>query len=176
MNWWTVAPTVGSFFGGLAFAAWSLILWFPGIKALGKDPFGFARELVPFLFAYAYGMLVILGVGGVVGWIADGIVWSVGWVGDTAFVYGVGGTRQSLADQGKVIALTNGGLLVVMLMTVIVFAILKRSGTRPSTRTDIRNGALAGILTGTVASVSAAFAVPLATGANWAGSLMNGIG
>lgn len=176
MNWWTVAPTVASFTAGLSLVAYALITWWPGSKALKKDPAGFARELAPFLLSYAYGMLLILGVGGVVGWLADGVVWAVGWVGDAALVYGVGGTRASVSGTGQTIALTNGGLMIVIIFTVVVVAVRKRRGTSEQTRKQIALGTFGGILTGTVAAVSSTFAIPLASAANMAGAWMNGVG
>lgn len=168
---WGDGATMGSFTIGLGIVGHHLFTWWPGRKSLQSDPTGSLISFLPFAFGYAYGMLLILGVGGLVGWIADAVVWGVGWVGDGALVFGVGGSRQSLSVEGQSLALTNGGLMIVLVIMFIAAALRKRTA---HLKQDIGRGTLGGILTGTVPSVSAAFAIPLASAVNVAGAWLPG--
>ena len=174
VNWWTVAPTTGSFAIGLGILVHSVIVWWPGRKHLAGDPWGAVVSALPFVLAYCYGMLLILGVGGLLGWIANAALWGVGWVGDGALVYGVGGERSPLVSGGRVIALTNGGLMMVLVSTFVTVACRKVAGKHAAQQ--IGRGVLSGILTGTVPAVSAFAAVPLASFMNASGAWMNGVG
>lgn len=178
MNWWTAAPTMGSFVVGAYIAILAILDWWPGLPG-GKGKFdakGAVLSALPLLAAYAYGVLVILGVGGLIGWAANFTLWGVGWVGDGALIWGVGGSRQNIAHGGQRMALTNGGLMVVLLCTAVVIGVRKRKKTTADTRKAVGRGVLAGILTGTVAGVSAALAVPLASAVNAIGGFLPGAG
>lgn len=177
MSWWTATPTAGSFAAGLYFVIRAVLDWWPGLPGKkGFDAKGAVLTAAPFVLAYAYGVLVILGVGGIVGWLANASVWGVGWVGDGALIYGVGGTRQDIGIGGRQMALSNGGLMFILLATGFLVGVLKRSKTSEYTKRMVKWGALAGVLTGTVASVANALAIPLASTANAAGAWMNGVG
>ena len=52
--------TYGGVTVGLLVLAYQLTTWWPGSKALRTDPLGYAAALLPFLFAWAYGVLAIL--------------------------------------------------------------------------------------------------------------------
>lgn len=170
---WGDGATMGSFTIGLGVVVHHFVSWWPGRKRLQKDPMGAFTSFLPFAFGFAYGMLIILGVGGLVGWLADAVVWGVGWVGDGALVWGVGGQRESLSVGGKTLALTNGGLMIVLLLMFLAVALRKKAA---ALKQDIGRGTLGGVLTGTVPSVSAAFAIPLASFVNAAGSWLPGSG
>ena len=72
--------TYGGVTVGLLLLAWHLATWWPGIKALRSNPAGNAAELLPFLLAWSYGVLTILGIGGLIGWAARTTLWSpTGW-------------------------------------------------------------------------------------------------
>ena len=82
MNWWTATPTAGSFAIGAYIGIRALMDWWPGLPGKGgADVKGAILTLLPLLAAYAYGVLVILGVGGLLGWAANFTLWGVGWVG-----------------------------------------------------------------------------------------------
>lgn len=174
MNWFQATATLGSMAIGLGLIAYSLIVWWPGLKGLRGAPWDAVRSLLPFLLAYCYGALLILGVGGVIGWIADATLWGIGYVGDFVLIYGVGGQRQGVSVAGQTMALTNGGLMTVLVLTFVVIALRKKCAAE--TTKAIGRGVLAGILTGTVASVGAVLAIPLASAVNAAGAWMNGVG
>lgn len=170
---WGDGATMGSFAMGLYILVHYLVTWWPGLKKAKGNPPEVIRSLVPFFLAYCYGMLIILGVGGLIGWAADAVVWGVGWVGDGALVFGVGGHRQTLTVGAQTLALTNGGLMIVLILTGAFLALRGRS---KDLKITIGRGSLAGVLTGTVPSVSAAFAIPLASFVNAAGSWLPGSG
>ena len=167
MNWLTVGPTWGSFAGGMYLIIRAVIDWWPPMGKKGVDWWPAVRSALPFLLSYAYGVLVIVGAGGIVGLIANAVVWGVGWVGDGAFVYGVGGSREGVGIvEGQRMALTNAGLLALLLFTGAFIGIRVRVGKKSRTGTAMFRGVLGGILTGTVAGVSSALAIPLASVAN----------
>jgi len=167
MNWLTVGPTWGSFAGGVYFIVRAVIDWWPPMGKKGIDVWPAVRSALPFLLSYAYGMLVILGAGGILGLIANAVVWGVGWVGDGAFVYGVGGSREGVGVVGgQRMALTNAGLLAVLIFTGVFVGVRAKMGKGHQISTAMGRGALAGVLTGTVAGFSSALAVPLASAAN----------
>jgi hypothetical protein len=164
MNAWVVV-TYGSLAVGIGLLVYHFVTWWPGRKALMKDPMCLT-SLVPFLLGYAYGALLVMGVGGLMGWMAGAVIWGVGWVGDAALVYGVGGARETLG-QGQVMALTNGGLWMVLVMTFLIVALRRRTA---HLKEDIGRGVLTGVLTGSTPLVAGALAVPLASAVNLAGA------
>lgn len=177
MNWYTAGPTWGSLAVGLYLIIRAVIDWWPRRSKGGIDWPQAAKDAAPFLLSYAYGMLVILGAGGVIGLVANTVVLGVGWVGDGAFVYGVGGSVEGVGIvNGERMALTNGGLLIVLLATAVFIGVRLRVGKKSFTGTAMGRGVLSGILTGTVASFSTFMAIPLASAANAAGAWANGVG
>lgn len=185
MNWWTAAPTMGSCAIGIGLLLGILAEWWPGLEAFqgskgkGRGKSGIkdaVLSILPLVFAYCYGMLVILGVGGLIGWAANATLWGIGWVGDGALIWGVGGTRANAGLNGQRMTLTNGGLMFMLVATFVVLAVRRRPKTSDWTRKCISRGILCGILTGTVAGISSAAAVPLASVANAAGQWFPGSG
>jgi hypothetical protein len=83
--------TIGGVTVGLMILAHFLTNWWPGRKALTKDPVRHAADLLPFLLSWAYGALTVLGIGGLIGWAARTAVWITSWLGDVALVWGGGG-------------------------------------------------------------------------------------
>ena len=83
--------TIGGVTVGVCILIATLIKWNPGLKTLRNDPVAHLGRLLPFLLAWCYGALAILGVGGLVGWVADTALWISNWLGDAALVWGVGG-------------------------------------------------------------------------------------
>ncbi|MBT2379017.1 hypothetical protein J7E90_17085 [Streptomyces sp. ISL-111] len=167
--------TFGGVTIGLLLLLWALIQWWPGLKPLRKDPAGSAAALLPFLFAWAYGVLAILTVGGLVGWIADTTLWISNWLGDAALVWGVGGNPGQRGPTVAYLPLTQTGGAVVLLLTVVIIAIAKRKKTPAEVKSSLKTGAWCGICLGTSAGVAGFAAVPLAQAANWAGGALYGL-
>ncbi|MFB8101335.1 hypothetical protein ACFC3O_00610 [Streptomyces sp. NPDC056007] len=163
--------TIGGVTIGLAILIHHLTTWWPGAKRLRKDPAGHAAALAPFLLAWAYGVLAILTVGGIIGWIADTTLWISNWLGDVALVWGVGGTTGTAAGRTTYLPLTQTGTAVVLLLTVLLLAAAKKSQYGSA----LKSGAWCGICLGTSAGVAGLAAVPLAQSVNWLGANAYGI-
>ncbi|MGP3752191.1 hypothetical protein [Streptomyces sp. IBSNAI001] len=163
--------TLGGVTVGLALLIWHLTTWWPGTKTLRKDAARQAGALLPFLASWAYGVLAILTVGGLVGWIADTTLWISSWLGDVALVWGVGGEPGQTAGSVSYLPLTQTGTALVLLLTVAIIAAVKKSRWG----SDIKRGAWCGICLGTSAGVAGFAAVPLAQAANWTGNALYGV-
>lgn len=157
--------TYGGVTVGLCILIHHLVTWWPGRKALMKDPARQAAALAPFLIAWAYGCLTTLGVGGLVGLISGTILGLSNWLGDVALVWGVGGNAGELAARPAFVPLSSPGVAVMLILTVALLAAVKKS----KHGSDIKRGAWCGICLGTSAGVAGFAAVPLAQAANWLG-------
>lgn len=166
--------TIGGVTVGLVILGYTLVTWWPGTKALRKDPAGSAAALLPFLVAWAYGCLTILGVGGLIGWIADTTLWITSWLGDVALVWGVGGQAGQHGSAVAYLPLTQTGGAIVLILTAVILAVGKRKKTPADVRRDLKAGAWCGICLGTSAGVAGFAAVPLATAVNWLGDSLYG--
>ena len=164
--------TLGGVTLGLAILIWQTITWWPGLGRLRKDPAGQAAALAPFLAAWAYGVLAILTVGGLIGWIADTTLWISNWLGDVSLVWGVGGQPGQTAGTVPYLPLTQTGGAIVLLLTVSVIVAAKKSKRHGGA---IKAGAWCGICLGTSAGIAGFAAVPLAEAANWCGGALYGI-
>jgi hypothetical protein len=162
--------TIGGVTIGLAILLGNLISWWPGLKGFRKDPASRAAELGPFLIAWAYGVLAILTVGGLIGWAADTALWISNWLGDVALVWGVGGQIGQHGHAVAYLPLTQTGTAIVLLLTVCIVVAVKKSKVGP----QLKSGAWCGICLGTSAGVAGFAAVPLATAVNWAGDTLYG--
>lgn len=154
--------TLGGMAVGLGLLVYHVYLWWPkkiNLKSL--------RLLAPFVFAWLYGMLLILCAGGLIGWAADVALWGSNWLGDGALVYGVGGQAGDNVTRGGGQALTNGGHLMVLLLTFLVVAMVRKRSVDTGV---LWQGALSGVCLGMVKGVAGAAAVPLATAVNLAGA------
>ncbi|MET7560580.1 hypothetical protein ABZS95_10285 [Streptomyces sp. NPDC005479] len=163
--------TIGGVTLGLAILVWRVIAWWPGAKTLRKDPAGQAAALAPFLAAWAYGVLAILTVGGLIGWMADTTLWISNWLGDVALVWGVGGKAGQSAGTVPYLPLTQTGGAIVLLLTIAVIGAAKKGRWG----SDVKAGAWCGICLGTSAGVTGFAAVPLAIAVNWLGEHVYGI-
>lgn len=161
--------TLGSFVVGTFLIVLNLGTWYPGWKSLRKKPVEHLVRIAPFLCGYAYGVLLMM-VGGLLGWFADVALWGGSWLGDGALIWGVGGRRE-MVGSSAMIALTNGGLAMVLLLSAVVIVIMRR---REDDRKAIGHGIWAGILTGTVRGWLGVLAVPLASAMNWLGHFLPG--
>lgn len=162
--------TIGGVTVGIAILIHHLVGWWPSLKTLSKDPMGQAAKLAPFLIAWSYGVLAILGVGGLVGWAADTALWISNWLGDVALVWGVGGKAGQPVAAAAYLPLTQTGGAVVLILTVALLAAVKKS----KYGRDIKLGAWCGVCLGTSAGIAGFAAVPLAQAVNWAGAAVYG--
>ncbi|MFE1127734.1 MULTISPECIES: hypothetical protein [unclassified Streptomyces] len=163
--------TIGGVTVGICILIYALVGWFPGVKQLRKQPLPHLARLLPFLVAWAYGVLAILTAGGVVGWVAGGTLWISNWLGDVALVWGVGGTAGQSAGAQTFVPLTQTGAAVVLILTVALLAALKKS----KYASDLKMGAWCGVCLGTSAGVAGFAAVPLAMAVNAVGQYTYGV-
>ncbi|GGV34330.1 hypothetical protein GCM10010293_36760 [Streptomyces griseoflavus] len=164
--------TIGGVTVGLCILGYFLTTWYPGRKPLQKDPVRHAAALAPFLFAWAYGCLTILGIGGLIGWIADTALWISSWLGDVALVWGVGTAAGQAAGGTVYLPLTQTGGAIVLILTAVMVAIVKKSTKHGAA---IKLGAWCGICLGTSAGIAGFAAVPLAQAVNWLGQTVYGV-
>jgi hypothetical protein len=121
---------------------------------------------VPFLLALAYGTLLILSGGGLLGGLAGITLWGGNGLGDLALVYGVGGTTANVT-RARQLVLTPGGHVVVLLFTLALIGLWKWAGKVPNGK--IAAGIIAGVLLGLSGTYAGAAAVPLGSGADMLG-------
>jgi hypothetical protein len=157
--------TFGGVTVGLCLLGYQLATWWPGRKSLMKDPVKHASRLLPFLASWCYGCLTTLGVGGLVGWISGTVLGLSNWLGDVALVWGVGGAGGQSAARATYIPLSGPGLGIVLILTVVFVAAVKKAGEDATGM--LKRGAWCGICLGTSAGVAGFAAVPLAQAANW---------
>jgi hypothetical protein len=125
-------------------------------------------ELVPFALSTAYGMLLILSGGGLLGWAAGTALWGANGIGDHSLIWGVGGTTMDVT-RARQIVLQPGGHVVVLLLTVTLAALWKFAKKLRSWKIAI--GVLCGICLALSGTVAGAAAVPLGSSANAAGAV-----
>ncbi|WP_406469039.1 hypothetical protein OH738_18100 [Streptomyces hirsutus] len=162
--------TYGGVTVGLCILGYQLATWWPGLPALKKKPQAHVGRLLPFLFGWAYGVLAILGVGGLIGWVADTALWISNWLGDAALVWGVGGTTGQSATGSNYLPLTQTGTGVLLILTIVMTAMVKKS----SYGLPLQLGTWCGVCLGTSAGVAGFAAVPLAQAANRIGDTVYG--
>jgi hypothetical protein len=163
--------TIGGVTVGICILAHFVVTWWPGRKALMTDPARHAADALPFLVAWAYGVLTVLGIGGLIGWIARTALWISSWLGDVALVWGVGTDAGQRAGGTIYLPLTQTGGAIVLILTVVLVAAVKKSRYG----SDLKRGAWCGICLGTSAGVAGFAAVPLATAVNWLGGAVYGV-
>ncbi|MFC8987875.1 hypothetical protein [Streptomyces sp. NPDC057115] len=163
--------TIGGVTVGLCILGYFLTTWWPGRKALTHDPVRAAADLAPFLFAWAYGCLTVLGIGGLIGWAADTALWISNWLGDAALVWGVGAQAGQAAGGTVYLPLTQTGGAVVLILTAVMVALVKKSKQHGKT---LKLGAWCGLTLGTSAGIAGFAAVPLAQAVNWLGGTVYG--
>lgn len=157
--------TLGGVTVGVAILTATAIKWVFREK---KQP----AALVPFVLAFAYGMLLILSAGGLLGSAADIALWGANGLGDLSLVWGVGGGTQDVT-RPTAMPLSNGGHAIVLLLTVALFALWKFAGRIPNGK--LAAGILCGICLGLSGAVAGWAAVPLASGANLAGLALTAV-
>lgn len=170
-----IVATFGGVTIGLLILGRFLTDWWPGRKALMKNPQDAASALLPFLLAWCYGALAILGVGGLIGWAADTTLWITNWLGDAALVWGVGGEVGSTGARPPFLPLTQQGGGIVLILTGVMLAAIKRKKTPDYVKRELKLGTWCGIGLATSAGVAGFAAVPLAQGVNSIGEQLYGV-
>ncbi|MFI1701972.1 hypothetical protein ACH419_39330 [Streptomyces bobili] len=131
--------------------------------------------LVPFVLALMYGMLAALAALGsfsalgMATWIG---LWAGNVAGYTALVWGVGGNAPDVTRAHQ-LALTDGGYVIVFLLTIVLIGLLKWGPSQ--SKSKILLGALAGILVALSGNVAGVAAIPLGSGVNLAGIGFTGV-
>lgn len=126
-----------------------------------------AAALVPFLLATAYGMLLVLSGGGLLGWGAHVALWGANGVGDKSLIWGVGGATMDVT-RARQLVLDPGGHVVVVLLTVTLVSLLAFAKKLRSWKIGV--GILCGICLALSGTLAGAAAVPLGSGVNAAGA------
>lgn len=167
--WGTV--TLGGVILGIGLIILRVGVWWPGVKALRKGSLNHLGDLLPFVFSWCFGALLIMCAGGIIGWAADAALWGGSWLGDASLVLGVGGQGgDDVTRRGPQQALTNGGHAVVLLMCFVVAVLIKRGRVDTG---HVWQGTVSGVLLGLSGSVLGQAAVPLASAVNAAGMLIS---
>ena len=156
--------TLGGVTVGLCILLAELVGWYPGWRRLEKKPVAYFGQLVPFVLAWAYGLLGILCVMGVIGWAFDMALWASNWLGDAALLLGVG-EQPGQISHGAVQPLTAQGNALVLILTVVAITAIKKRPEGP----QIKRGTWCGLCLGTSSGVAGLAAVPLAQAVNWLG-------
>lgn len=153
---------------GLSLFAWDFTRWWAGhkkrfaVKALSA--------LLPQVLCLAYGALLILCAGGIIGALADWSLWGQNQVGDIVLVYGFGAPAPNVTRSAH-LALTPGGHAAVIIVTVVIIAVCSRRGFR----WDFVRQILAGISLGLASSIAGAVGVVVAPTVSWAGDYVMGL-
>lgn len=163
--------TYGGVTVGVCILLYVLVQWYPGLKPLRKAPLQFLAKLLPFLISWAYGVLAVLTVGGLIGGLARGARWISNWLGDVSLVWGVGGEVGRSASATSFVPLSAAGKGIVLILTVALVAALKKS----KYAAPLRLGTWCGICLGTSAGVAGFAAVPLALAVNAIGDQVYGV-
>ncbi|WP_435173271.1 hypothetical protein [Actinacidiphila sp. bgisy145] len=127
-----------------------------------------AAALMPFILSAAYGMLITLSGGGILGWAAGTTLWSANLVGDHSLRWGVGGTTMDVT-RARELVLDPGGHVVVLLITVVLVCLWKFAKKLRSWKLAV--GLVAGICLALSGTVAGAAAVPLGSSVNSLGSV-----
>lgn len=130
-------------------------------------------QLVPFVIAYCYGMLVVLSASSisVLGILARLGLWGGQGIGHAYLVWGIGGDDHHIT-RGAVPLLTPGGKAVLAIWTALQIAVQLWSKKRARLYTTL--GVASGFLMGLSAGVAGAAAIPLASAVNGAGQWYTG--
>ncbi|MGW6915551.1 hypothetical protein ACWGB8_17290 [Kitasatospora sp. NPDC054939] len=122
---------------------------------------------VPYLLSIAYGMIGIISTGGLLSGVFGIALWGASGLGDLALVFGVGGSTAD-TTRAQQVALTSGGYVTVLLLTVTVICLVRWASAVPVRK--VIAGSLGGACLGLSGTVAGAAAVPLASAVNALGA------
>ncbi|MCI3240274.1 hypothetical protein [Streptomyces spinosisporus] len=153
---------------GLSLFAWDFTRWWNSHKK--RLALRALSDLLPQLLCMAYGALLILSAGGIIGAIADWSLWGTNTAGDIVLVYGLGASTPNVTRASH-LALTPGGHAAIIIITVVVLAVCSRKGVR----WDFVRQILAGIALGLASSIAGAVGLIVAPSVSWAGDYVMGL-
>jgi hypothetical protein len=162
------AVSLGGVTTGLSLFAWDFTRWWNSHKK--KFSLKALTALAPQILCLAYGALLILCAGGIVGASADWSLWGTNQVGDVVLVYGFGGTTPTVTRASH-LALTPGGHAAVIIITVVVIAVCSKRGFR----WDFVRQIFAGISLGLASSIAGVVGIVVAPTVSWAGDYVAGL-
>ncbi|MFF9124374.1 hypothetical protein ACF09J_13870 [Streptomyces sp. NPDC014889] len=158
--------------GGVALGVGIIILFVMRWVMREKRRLG---ALVPFVLSVLYGMLAALAALGSVSALG-GITWVALWAGNVAgyaaLVWGIGGNAPDVT-RAQQLVLTDGGYVVVFLITLVLLGLLKWGPRRANAKIVL--GCVAGVLIALSGNVAGVAAIPLGSGANLLGSGFTGV-
>lgn len=131
-------------------------------------------QLLPFVVALAYGMLVVLSSTSVslLGFLVRAGLWGGNGLGHVYLVWGIGGTDQTMTSATPAL-LTIGGKAVLAIWTAVMIA--QQLWSKRTARLHTTLGVVAGIFLGLSAGIAGVAASPLASFANGTGAWYTGI-
>lgn len=166
MFWATHGVTLGGVTVGLSIVLWTLIRWW---HSPGRH---WKRLVVPFVPLMAYGTLLVLSTGGLLGKAAGTTLWGSNRVGNVALVAGVGGDSPNIPRPVDIV-LTDGGHVIVILMTIGLIAVAKY---KKSVRTwELLLPVVAGISLGLSPGIAGLAAQVLGPAADTLGGTLSGL-
>jgi hypothetical protein len=153
----------------------TLLRWWKK-SSTGKGEDGGGRkysQLVPFVIALAYGMLVVLAATStsLLGFIARAGLWGGKGIGHAYLVWGIGGTDHTIT-RSQLALLTPGGKAVLAIWTALQIASQKWS--KKQARLYSTLGVISGFCLGLSAGVAGIAAIPLASSVNALGAWYSG--
>lgn len=160
--------SLGGITVGLSLFAWDFTRWWTShkkrfsVKALSA--------LLPQFLCMAYGALLVLSAGGLIGALADWSLWGTNQVGNVVLVYGLGASTPNVTRSSQ-LALTPGGHAAIIIITVVVAAVCSRRGFR----WDFGRQILAGISLGLASSIAGVVGIVVAPSVSWAGDYVAGL-
>jgi len=160
--------SLGGVTAGLSLFAWDFTRWWTSHKK--RLAMKALTALLPQLLCMAYGALLVLSAGGLIGAAADWSLWGTNQVGDIVLVYGLGASTPMVTRSSQ-LALTPGGHAAVIIITVVVIAVCSMRGFR----WDFVRQILAGVSLGLASSIAGVVGVVVAPSVSWAGDYVMGL-
>ncbi|MEU6222257.1 hypothetical protein [Streptomyces sp. NPDC047042] len=160
--------SLGGVTTGLSLFAWDFTRWWTSHKK--RLTLKALQALLPQILCLAYGALLVLSVGGIIGAIADWSLWGTNQVGRVVLIYGLGASTPNVTRSSQ-LALTPGGHAAVIIITVVTIAVCTRRGFR----WDYVRQIFAGISLGLASNVAGIVGFIVAPTVSWVGDYVAGI-
>ncbi|MFM9602698.1 hypothetical protein [Streptomyces turgidiscabies] len=161
--------SLGGVTTGLSLFAWDFTRWWNSHKK--RFSLKALQALLPHLLCLAYGALLVLSVGGLIGAIADWSLWGTNQVGRVVLIYGLGASTPNVTRSSQ-LALTPGGHAALIVITVVTIAVCTKRGFR----WDYVRQIFAGISLGLASSIAGVVGLIVAPTVSWVGDYVAGLG